>query len=120
MVRLLDSTLFTMDDLLIQFIGTARAEHSIHYTVSSPGSAHEGRFTNAMCSSNGAYRKVFDVACTSGAPVIFSAQAAFATGDISGVVMMSLPGGPSSQASPLSASCRRPSRRTSPPRPRRR
>lgn len=89
-----DCTLFTMENLLVQVIGTARVKYGIHYTTSSPGSAHEGRFTNVKASCNGTYRKVYDFATIASSTTVYSAQAAFTGGDVGGVLMLNLPSGP--------------------------
>lgn len=87
-------TNFSMEDILFQIIGTSHIGRALHYTTASPGSAHFGRFKNVTVSCNGASRIAGDVGLVSGSPVIYSALAAFAAGDVGGFICIDLSTGP--------------------------
>ncbi|HEX5543686.1 MAG TPA: glycosyl hydrolase family 28-related protein [Micromonospora sp.] len=92
--RLETCTRFSLENVLIQVIGTAKVARAIHYTTETDvGSAHLGRFSNVSVSCNGTYRRVWDFMTTSGSPTVYSAMAAFAAGDVGGNVMINLTGG---------------------------
>lgn len=94
LLRVDNCTNFQMQNICVQVIGTANITRAIHFTSDSPGSVHNSQFMNLLVTANGNYRKAYDISCTSGSPTIWSAQAAFAAGDVGGNVMLNLTGGP--------------------------
>lgn len=93
-LRVETCTNFKMENILFQVIGTSKIGKGVHYTTTtSVGSAHLGRFTNVDFSCNGAYRRVWDFMITSGSPIVYSAMAAFAAGDVGGRLMINTTSG---------------------------
>lgn len=86
---------FKLDNLRIEAIGTtARIQRGIHVTCTAGGHTPSGMMSRLFVRCLANYRRVFDFACTSGSPTIWSGQAAFVAGDVGGSVMLNLNTGP--------------------------
>ncbi|MFD6565385.1 glycosyl hydrolase family 28-related protein [Micromonospora profundi] len=92
LLRMEGCNLGSIQDLSFQVIGTARVQHAVHMTtVGDVGSIHGFLFDHLNISCNGAYRRAFDIAVTAGSTTLYSAQAAFAAGDVGGSITLNLP-----------------------------
>ncbi|WP_433460698.1 glycosyl hydrolase family 28-related protein [Micromonospora sp. CA-248212] len=92
LLRMESCNLGSIQDLSFQVIGTARIQHAVHVTtIGDVGSVHGFLFDHLNVSCNGSYRRAFDLACTAGSTTLYSAQAAFAAGDVGGSIVLNLP-----------------------------
>lgn len=83
LLRVQDCTGFSLRDLTFSVTGTAQIEKAVHYTVSSPGSAHVLDVDHVYIDNpSSVYRRVFDVMTVSASSTIYSGMAAFDSGDV--------------------------------------
>ena len=91
-LRMEDCNYGSIQDLSVQVIGTAKIKNAIHVTtVGDVGSVHAFLLDHVLVSCNGAYRRAFDISCTAGTNILYSAQAAFASGDVGGTITLNFP-----------------------------
>ncbi len=94
LMRIENCNLLRMSNIRFDVRGTAQITNGVHYTTTSPGSAHSANFDKMYVSGVSAFRKVYDVSTVSGSPTIYSAMAAFGAGDVNGVVLLNFQSGP--------------------------
>jgi hypothetical protein len=97
---------FGMDNMRFSASGTAKVTHAVHYTTSSPGSAHHSLFQKVFINGPINFRRAWDGVTTAGSPTIYTAQtgqtdyqggspwqsAQFSAADVGGLVTIQLSG----------------------------